>query len=544
PDTGVYNAMNKGINLANGRFVCFMNAGDTFSDSETLENVKETLLKNKLDGLLGWGGLYGQVWASWAEHRAFKLGSLGFCHQSLYVDSGILKQNLFDERKEKTDSDTLQIGRLFEKNTNIKITPKILAIRGPEPGISADLEKSRASIFSTTLEEYPDLSPVEVNEIIDFRRECKNYKAIENILNSNRHPLVEDLSYVVMDTLFLRQSKILNSQTVESLYKQCKRIISNANKSHLDSLVYAQKIRASILKANGVAKKALEKEIEEFSKQEQQRLARSTINTVTSVPFIVSLTSFPVRLPTVHFVIQSLLSQTCKPAEIHLWLGENEVPNINWLPTELLRLREHGLKINFSKKTFHQYDKFMHNAEINKSLPFVIVDDDVIYKPNSMQLLLEKHDIYKNSVVANRCHRMEIDGVNNLKKYADWKREVEFYHPSFSAFPTGAGGVLYPVGYLSDSESIESANILKFAPYADDVWLKFLGLLRDIPVCSTSLSASTDWYHRYTPTMKQGALHATNVDLGLNDMQITRCCNWLSDSGVNWKSKISESNLV
>jgi len=39
PDSGIYDAMNKGTKIANGEWMIFMNAGDLFADNRVLENV-------------------------------------------------------------------------------------------------------------------------------------------------------------------------------------------------------------------------------------------------------------------------------------------------------------------------------------------------------------------------------------------------------------------------------------------------------------------------------------------------------------------------
>lgn len=39
PDTGIYNAMNKGIKMANGEYLLFLNSGDFLLDNDTIANV-------------------------------------------------------------------------------------------------------------------------------------------------------------------------------------------------------------------------------------------------------------------------------------------------------------------------------------------------------------------------------------------------------------------------------------------------------------------------------------------------------------------------
>ncbi|CDB10819.1 glycosyltransferase group 2 family protein [Bacteroides sp. CAG:633] len=43
PDKGLYDAMNKGLRLATGDYVCFLNAGDSFHEDDTLQQMVHTL---------------------------------------------------------------------------------------------------------------------------------------------------------------------------------------------------------------------------------------------------------------------------------------------------------------------------------------------------------------------------------------------------------------------------------------------------------------------------------------------------------------------
>ena len=56
PDKGLYDAMNKGIALATGDYLCFLNAGDSFHEDDTLQKMVHSINANELPDVL-----YGQT---------------------------------------------------------------------------------------------------------------------------------------------------------------------------------------------------------------------------------------------------------------------------------------------------------------------------------------------------------------------------------------------------------------------------------------------------------------------------------------------------
>lgn len=57
-DRGIYDAMNKGTAMAMGRYVVFLNAGDSFFEASTLSSVQSTLAKAEWPELLYGGAHY------------------------------------------------------------------------------------------------------------------------------------------------------------------------------------------------------------------------------------------------------------------------------------------------------------------------------------------------------------------------------------------------------------------------------------------------------------------------------------------------------
>jgi len=90
PDEGIYFAMNKGIAKATGEWINFMNAGDTFVDTTTIQKVMNSLDE---DTELIYGdhicdGTIGHV----KDRKVTR--SMPCCHQSLFVKTDLMKQYL------------------------------------------------------------------------------------------------------------------------------------------------------------------------------------------------------------------------------------------------------------------------------------------------------------------------------------------------------------------------------------------------------------------------------------------------------------------
>lgn len=102
PDSGIYDAMNKGIFHANGEWIIFMNAGDVFHDSDVLSNVFRGMRYNKNIGVIH--GDYCSIFKGHKEYhhlvpfykRTNLYRGMGFSHQATFVRTKLARQMPFD----------------------------------------------------------------------------------------------------------------------------------------------------------------------------------------------------------------------------------------------------------------------------------------------------------------------------------------------------------------------------------------------------------------------------------------------------------------
>lgn len=107
PDKGLYDAMNKGIKLATGDYLCFLNAGDKFHENDTLQQTVhslqhlkelpdvvygETAIVDKQGHFLRMRRLAAPEVLNW---KSFKKGML-VCHQAFFSKREIAENELYN----------------------------------------------------------------------------------------------------------------------------------------------------------------------------------------------------------------------------------------------------------------------------------------------------------------------------------------------------------------------------------------------------------------------------------------------------------------
>lgn len=233
---------------------------------------------------------------------------------------------------------------------------------------------------------------------------------------------------------------------------------------------------------------------------------------------VVSLTTYGRRVYKVHYTIISLLRQTYQPDMVILWLDDENWNDEN-LPKSLLRLKKKGLTVKYCKD-LKSYKKLIPALLDYPNSTIVTCDDDIYYKKDMLQRLMDVHKQWPNKVIAHRAHRITFDDFGKLRNYSEWLQEISGCSGK-SVFPTSGGGTLYRREFFHHDVCNEHI-FMELAPKADDVWNYFMGLLNNtdnvVLAHNGYIYIPLDVFFQFFH--KNSNLSSSNYNNNYNDVQI------------------------
>lgn len=229
----------------------------------------------------------------------------------------------------------------------------------------------------------------------------------------------------------------------------------------------------------------------------------------------ISLTSYPVRIKTAYYTICSLLTQTFPANRIILTLTEQEFPHLEEnLPKEILDMRAKGIEILWASDNLKPHNKYFYSMQKYPKATIITADDDILYPKNTIKKLIESYRRHPNAV-----HGLCTDKLSNNNSTIPYSKAVKCYdtcilEPRNDLMIEGFAGALYPPNSLP-IQAFNATLIKKCSLNADDLWLKYMELIKGTPVVCAAKYKDPIVISKVQGT----ALNQTNSILGQNDIQ-------------------------
>ena len=190
---------------------------------------------------------------------------------------------------------------------------------------------------------------------------------------------------------------------------------------------------------------------------------------------IVSLTSFPARIPFVVKTLYSIMNQSVKPNAIILWLSKLQFPNLEKdLCEELLYLKQFGLSIIWLEDDIRSFKKLIPAIEMFPDDIIITADDDLYYPKYWIKSLLDSYNTNPNVVHTHcstkiLCHNKIISFKGRYGLSGDGSEK-------YSNKILGGSGTLYPPHILY-RDVCNRLLFTKLCPTTDDIWFWAMSLL-------------------------------------------------------------------
>jgi len=175
-------------------------------------------------------------------------------------------------------------------------------------------------------------------------------------------------------------------------------------------------------------------------------------------------------------------------------------------------------------------EHFSHHVATDEL--FVTVDDDTLYPPEFLRVLLETYEKH-DCVVAFRGRAMVLEAAE-IGSYPTWGLGLDY--PSMSNLPTGKDGVLYSTRFFT-RDFVRLDDAIALAPTADDLWIKWQCGLNGVPAIVLNPIACTSDYKGfpvvdYSKEYRGNSLYSSynaNSAQGKNDDSVRKLEAYVKD---------------
>lgn len=160
-DTGIYDAMNKGIKMATGDYIFFLNSGDRFVDNYVIDDVINEIKNNKPDIL--YGNILEEknnITMGKLTYNKFKVDKQSFCrgnmicHQTIFIKTEILKKYNFNI-KYKICADKDLIITLYKHKFKFRYFDRSISIYDRSGISSTNITKLKSETEKILLDHFP-----------------------------------------------------------------------------------------------------------------------------------------------------------------------------------------------------------------------------------------------------------------------------------------------------------------------------------------------------------------------------------------------------
>lgn len=188
--------------------------------------------------------------------------------------------------------------------------------------------------------------------------------------------------------------------------------------------------------------------------------------------YVLSLTSHPARFDALAQMLPTLKEQVLQPKKIYLNIAQGDVAA---LPQNVKEIVSSGYVTLNQVEDLGPGKKLIPTLAIEKTLPIIVIDDDLILAPDLTLKIMLQHHLYPSCIIASRVHRVTLDESGNLLPFTQWEKSYELEDgPSWELLATSGAGTLFPAGSLHP-DATDAAAYKELALHTDDLWWYFQG---------------------------------------------------------------------